>query len=68
MLGPRTRAQLVEQLAAGELPLTGSQRDRLDAASAFAPGHPYDLLAQQQALRGLEVQSETSVTARCASS
>ncbi|HEX7600684.1 MAG TPA: aldo/keto reductase [Polyangiaceae bacterium] len=56
VLGPRTRAHLVEQLAVGELQLTASQRDRLDAASGFAPGHPYDLLAQQQALLGMGVQ------------
>ncbi|MDB5411565.1 MAG: putative oxidoreductase, aryl-alcohol dehydrogenase like protein [Rhodospirillales bacterium] len=45
ILGPRTPAQLADNLAAGELVLTTEQIARLDAASAVPLGFPHEMLA-----------------------
>ena len=45
IIGPRTRAQLDDNLAAVEGSLTAEQVDRLDEASAISFGFPHDLLS-----------------------
>ena len=45
IIGPRTRAQLDDNLAACDLPLTADQLRRLDAVSAVPLGFPHDMLA-----------------------
>jgi len=45
IIGPRTPAQLADNLAAAALVLTPAQVARLDAASAIPLGFPHDLLA-----------------------
>ncbi|MBB4634403.1 aldo/keto reductase [Longimicrobium terrae] len=47
IIGPRTRAQLDDNLAATELRLTPDQLRRLDEASAIPLGFPHDLLAAE---------------------
>jgi aryl-alcohol dehydrogenase-like predicted oxidoreductase len=46
IIGPRNRAQLDDNLLAGELELSREQIDRLDAASAIPLGFPHDMLAE----------------------
>ncbi len=43
--GPRTRAQLDDNLKAADVKLNGDQLGRLDQASAVALGFPHELLA-----------------------
>ncbi|XXT14576.1 aldo/keto reductase [Sorangium sp. So ce429] len=45
VIGPRTRAQLDDNLAAAALRLTGDQLRRLDEVSAVPLGYPHELLA-----------------------
>jgi hypothetical protein len=45
IIGPRTRAQLEDNLAAVEVSLSGDQVRRLDEVSAISLGFPHDLLA-----------------------
>jgi len=45
ILGPRTRAQLDDNLAASGIRLSTDQVGRLDAVSAAPAGYPHDLLA-----------------------
>jgi hypothetical protein len=55
VIGPRTVAQLEEQIAALDVTLDNEQFDRLDQASAIAMGAPHDLVAGFRAsLRGDE--------------
>lgn len=49
IVGPRTRAQLDDYLAAAALPLTADQLARLNTVSAVPAGYPHELLATQQA-------------------
>lgn len=46
MIGARTYAQIVDNLACTELTLTQEQADRLAAATGFVPGFPADFIAQ----------------------
>ncbi|AKT41536.1 aldo/keto reductase [Chondromyces crocatus] len=48
VLGPRTRAQLDDNLAAATLTLTSEQVRRLDEVSAVPLGYPHELLAAPQ--------------------
>lgn len=45
IIGPRTRAQLDDNLAATSLALSDNQIRRLDEASAIPLGFPHDMLA-----------------------
>ncbi|KYF93782.1 hypothetical protein BE17_07195 [Sorangium cellulosum] len=45
VIGPRTRAQLDDNLAAAALRLTDDQLRRLDEVSAVRLGYPHELLA-----------------------
>jgi diketogulonate reductase-like aldo/keto reductase len=45
IIGPRTRAQLDDNLAAVDVSLTADQIRRLDEVSAISLGFPHDLLA-----------------------
>jgi aryl-alcohol dehydrogenase-like predicted oxidoreductase len=45
IIGPRTRAQLEDNLAAAAVALSDEQLRRLDAASAIPLGFPYEMLA-----------------------
>jgi aryl-alcohol dehydrogenase-like predicted oxidoreductase len=45
IIGPRTRAQLDDNLAAVDVPLSADQIHRLDEASAVPLGFPHDMLA-----------------------
>lgn len=45
IIGPRTREQLVDNLAALEVKLTGEHVARLDEASAIPLGFPYDVVS-----------------------
>jgi len=45
IIGPRTRAQLDDNLASAQLSLTADQIRRLDEASAIPLGFPHDVLA-----------------------
>jgi aryl-alcohol dehydrogenase-like predicted oxidoreductase len=64
ILGPRTRAQLDDNLGAVGLALTGDQIARLDAASAVPLGFPHDMVgakAQRDRLAaGVPDQVETT--------
>jgi aryl-alcohol dehydrogenase-like predicted oxidoreductase len=46
IVGPRTVAQLEEQLGGLEIELSDEHFERLDTASALAPGAPHDQIAQ----------------------
>jgi hypothetical protein len=48
IIGPRTPAQLADNLAAAELVLTEEQIAQLDAASDIAPGFPHEMLAEPE--------------------
>jgi aryl-alcohol dehydrogenase-like predicted oxidoreductase len=48
IFGARSAAQLDDNLAAAELRLSADEVKRLDEASAFDPGYPYDFLARIQ--------------------
>lgn len=45
IIGPKTRAQLDDNLASADLSLSADQVDRLDAVSAVPLGFPHELLA-----------------------
>jgi len=45
IIGPRTHAQLVDNLAALQVQLTPAQLQRLDSASAITLGFPHDVVA-----------------------
>jgi aryl-alcohol dehydrogenase-like predicted oxidoreductase len=66
ILGPRTPAQLTENLGATNVTLTKEQVARLDAASAVALGFPHDLIAddaqRSRLAGGIPAQVETSPT------
>ncbi|GJD53361.1 1-deoxyxylulose-5-phosphate synthase YajO [Methylobacterium crusticola] len=49
IIGPRTRAQLDDNLASAEVALSAAQVARLDAASAVPLGFPHDLVAAPRA-------------------
>lgn len=51
ILGPRTRAQLDDNLGALTLSLTPEQLQRLDAASAIPLGFPHEMLTRFDGLR-----------------
>lgn len=57
VLGPRTASQLAGNLETLAVQLEAVQIGRLDAASAFAKGYPYDLLAEQWAAAGPTARS-----------
>src|SRR5688572_10450924 len=46
ILGPRTRAQLEDNLASGEIALSAEDMGLLDQASAVPPGFPHDVVAR----------------------
>ena len=48
IIGPRTLAQLEDNLTAAEVMLDNAQMQRLDEAGAIDLGHPHDLLAAQR--------------------
>jgi aryl-alcohol dehydrogenase-like predicted oxidoreductase len=48
IFGARTVDQLADNLAAGDLKLSADEVKRLDEASAFDPGYPYDFMARIQ--------------------
>ena len=52
IVGARTAAHLTDNLACLEFELTSDQLQRLDAATAIAPGFPHDFLASDH-VRGL---------------
>jgi aryl-alcohol dehydrogenase-like predicted oxidoreductase len=54
IIGPRTRAQLDDNLAACEVVLSDLQLNRLQLVSRPVLGYPYDLLAQQQSHLGID--------------
>ena len=45
IIGPRTEQQLTDNLAALDVVLSTAQLERLDAASAIAPGFPHEVVA-----------------------
>jgi aryl-alcohol dehydrogenase-like predicted oxidoreductase len=49
IIGPRTAEQLTDNLAALAVVLTDAQLERLDTASAIAPGFPHEVLAANAA-------------------
>ena len=52
VLGPRAASQLTGNLETLAVELEAAQLERLDAASTFAKGYPFDLLAEQWAAAG----------------
>jgi aryl-alcohol dehydrogenase-like predicted oxidoreductase len=48
VIGPRTREQLLDNLAASELTLSGQQITRINAASEVSLGYPHELAASQK--------------------
>jgi aryl-alcohol dehydrogenase-like predicted oxidoreductase len=48
IFGARTLAQLEDNLGAADLVLTDAQMKRLDDASAFEVGYPYDFIQSAQ--------------------
>lgn len=48
IIGPRTLAQVQDNLTAAEVTLDDAHMQRLDEASAIEVGHPHDLLAAQR--------------------
>ncbi len=53
ILGPRTQAQLLDNLAGATVELDDAHVQQLDDASGIALGQPYDLLAAQRRQLGL---------------
>ena len=54
IIGPKSVAQLEDNLAAAELRLTGAQLALLDAASAPSLGFPHDMLNELPMKQSLE--------------
>jgi hypothetical protein len=53
ILGPRTHAQLLDNLAALQVELSDDHLRQLDDASGFTLGQPYDVLAAGREQLGL---------------
>ena len=48
IFGARTLEQLDDNLAGAELALSADEMKRLDEASAFEPGYPYEMIGRVQ--------------------